>query len=142
MSVPDEEEPEAPLMEVSTVDYNTDSDYDDGVTAVTREEKPSKPMAAPAYIKPSAATAKLLQPELESLPPPRSSTQFEHTWSRVIRGNQQAEAEYLRSVGAAGLEALFKQGQASTEGGRELRLLAGSRDGIGAFYWDSGSSCS
>merc|ERR1712166_194604 len=101
-----EEEKEVPLTTFSVVDYNTDSDYDDCAPASTRVSK--KHVAEETTVE--KAPQPLLQPELHELPVPSTGTQFEHTWTRVLRGNASGRAEYLRAVSAIGLTTLFQEG--------------------------------
>ena len=101
-----EEEKEVPLTTFSVVDYNTDSDYDDCAPAPTRASK--KHVAEETTVE--KAPQPLLQPELHELPVPSTGTQFEHTWTRVLRGNASGRAEYLRAVSAIGLTTLFQEG--------------------------------
>merc|ERR1711865_378414 len=110
----EEEEEEAeiviPLTAVSVVDYNTDSDYDDDAPV----SRPKKNVKQAATVDSTEKVPQpLLQPELHELPVPNSSTQFEHTWERVLCGNPSGRAEYLRAVNAQGFASLFQEGMES-----------------------------
>eukprot|EP00656_Telonema_subtile_P044922 TRINITY_DN5118_c0_g1_i2.p1 TRINITY_DN5118_c0_g1~~TRINITY_DN5118_c0_g1_i2.p1 ORF type:complete len:454 (-),score=156.29 TRINITY_DN5118_c0_g1_i2:149-1510(-) len=96
-----------PLTEVTVVDCGSDSDYDDAPT----NSKPVKKQEVPESVEDKSRKEMLAQlVEPDELPLPRSSTQFEHVWGNVLKGNLKGQAGYLSRLGAEGFKQLFQQG--------------------------------
>ena len=127
VEIVEEADPDAvPLTTISVLDYGTDDEYDDAATfqTPTSAESDSESNQPTASHEPCSKTVELLSQlvDPEELPVPNSSTQFEHVWGNMLKGNPkvclyhsdhpltdaQGRALYLKKIGASGIQELFK----------------------------------